>query len=492
MRQRLVPNDQLRSLLDETGWSGQKLAQVINQLGTEAGLTLTYQRASVTQWLSGIRPRPPVPELMVEAFSRQLGRPVTMAETGLGSVTRAPRRSEPLDWWKQSAATVLLEACALRGPMAHEARPYRLAELAVPAWSDMVSLCLEPRSPASTTAKATRTDVESAATMLHVFSDIDMMFGGGHARHALASYLQSTIAPWLAGDASPAVRRELLTTAARLTYLYGFMCFDDELHGTAQHHYLASLRLSAEGGDALGYAVTLRALSVQARLLGHRRPAVHLAESAVRIASNRVPARIRAFVLGQLAVAYAAAGNRHDALTTLFAAERNLSNADECSTGVAAYNFASLAHQQAATVACLGDRRNAIRALEVSIRHRPANERRSRAITLARLAELHLIDGHIGHACHTWQQFLDDYPFIRSGRADTALKTLRASIRPYQNYPTVRALLRRAATLRAAAGNYPTPAPAGSARWLAAPFLAALDVAVDDPLARPAPTTTPS
>ncbi len=435
MRRLQVPNHRLRALLDESGWSGQKLAGTINRLGAEAGLTLTYQRASVTQWLSGTRPRPPVPELMAEAFSRALGRRVTSSDLGLRPGVPARRTSERHPWSQHTAAAALLDATG----SAHGL--YRTAALAVPAWPD-ISFRREDRH--ATSDVSTRIDVRSAAAMLGVFSDADMMFGGGHARHALAGYLRTTTVPWLAGDGRPAERRELLTTAARLSYLCGFMCFDDELHGLAQHYYLASLRLAAEGGDPIGYALTLRALSVQARSLGHHRRAVDLAETAVRTATSRATPRVRAFLLGQLAVAHAADGNRHDALAALAAAERHLTRAGRHTPGVAAYHAGSLAHQRAAATACLGDRRIAIKALETSLRHRPAEERRSRVITLARLAELQLTDGRLEQACHTWHRFLDDYPNLRSRRADTALRTLRARTCPNQNHPAVRGLLRRA------------------------------------------------
>jgi tetratricopeptide (TPR) repeat protein len=428
-----VPNRHLRSLLDETGWSGQKFVNAINHLGAEAGLTLTYQRASVTQWLSGTHPRSPAPELMAEAFSRELGRRVTTTDLGLGPA--APRQ---LTWSEGATATVLREACAT----GHDGQPYRTAALAVPAWPDLSPSPASQPPPGDN--RPGRPEVRSAAAMLRLFSDTDMVFGGGHARLALAGYLRSTIAPWLAGDTRPNVRRELMTTAARLSYLCGFMCFDDELHGKAQRHYLTSLRLSAESADSIGYALTLRALSVQARLLGHCRPAVDLAEAAVHTATSRATPRVHAFLLGQLAVAHAADGDRHDALKALTAAEKHLSRADQYTPGVAAYHASSLAHQQAATTACLGDRRNAIKALETSIQHRPAEERRSRAITLARLAELQLAEGHLEQACHTWRHFLDDYPHLTSRRADTAMKTLRASIRPHQNNPAARGLLHRA------------------------------------------------
>ena len=440
MRRPRVPNHQLRSLLDETGWSGQKLVNIINHLGAEAGLTLSYQRASTTQWLSGIHPRNPVPELLAEAFTRALGRSVTPAELGLTPNTTTTQAAECPISWADSPAVALREATVT----GHDGRPYRMAGLAVPTWPPPHP---DHGSPGDTPARPGTTEVRSATAMLRLFSDTDMMFGGGHARIALASYLRTTIAPWLASDPDEPARRELLTTAARLCYLCGFMCFDDELHGTAQHYYLTSLRLSAESGDTIGYALTLRALSVQARSLGHVHPAVDLAEAAVRTATNRAAPRVHAFLLGQLAVAHAAAGDSHEALTALAGAEKQLSHADRYVPGVAAYHEGSLAHQQAATTACLGDRRNAIKALKTSIRHRPTEERRSRAITLARLAELLLVDGRLDQACHTWQLFLDDYRHLTSRRADTAMKTLRAHTRSHQNHPAVRALLHRATAL---------------------------------------------
>jgi len=46
-------------------------------------------------------------------------------------------------------------------------------------------------------------------------------------------YLATVIAPWLRATAPPVVRRELLTAAARLTYLCGFTHYDDELHSAS-------------------------------------------------------------------------------------------------------------------------------------------------------------------------------------------------------------------------------------------------------------------
>jgi tetratricopeptide (TPR) repeat protein len=240
-------------------------------------------------------------------------------------------------------------------------------------------------------------------------------------------------------------------TAARLTYLCGFTHYDDELHGTAQHYYLTTLRLAAEAGDATGYAVTLRALSGQARILGHHRQAVQLAEAGVRAVPGNAGSQTSAFLFGQLAVAHAANGSRRDAVRHLITAEQHLDRARDAPGPIGGCHPASLAHQQAAVRAKLGDRTGAIQALTVSIQHRPPEERRSRALTLARLAELQLDHGELEAACATWQRFLLDYPYLRSRRLDRAFRSMRARLRPHSTNSAVVALHRKAAGLRLSA-----------------------------------------
>jgi tetratricopeptide (TPR) repeat protein len=442
-----VPNIMLRTLLAEAGWTGDALARAINALGAEAGMSLRYGRPAVAHWLAGMRPRPPVPDLVAEAFSRKLHRPVLVSETGLGS----PGAPDPPRtwWWEMDVASRLMAPREIgaggTAPLAN--RSYRLAELTVPGWVELASARQGLSWNAESGEKVERWHVRSAAGMVRLFSDADFAFGGGQVRLELARYLAATVAPWLRASATPAVRRELLITASRLTYLCGFMYFDDELHGAAQHYYLTNLRLAAEAGDPTGYAVTLRALSGQARLLGHYREAVNLAEAAVRAAGDMARPQTAAFLFGQLAVAHAAAGDRRDAVRHLITAERHLDRARDAPEPIGGCDAASLAHQQAAIRAKLGDRAGAIKALTVSIRHRPVAERRSRAITLARLAELQLDDGDLEAACGTWQRFLQDYPHLRSQRIDRALTAMRARLQPHQNNSAVIAVHRRMAVL---------------------------------------------
>jgi tetratricopeptide (TPR) repeat protein len=451
-----IPNTMLRELLAETGWTGEAFARAVNLAGAEAGLSLRYGRSSVAHWLSGVCPHPPVPDLVAEALSRKLGRPVPVVVTGLvGAATTTDPNAPPAPWWKMDAAARLVEPREIgaggAAPVAH--RGYHLSDLAVPGWAELTGTRQSWSWPATSIGKVEQWHVRSTADMVEMFSDVDLAFGGGHARRALSGYLAATVAPCLRASATPSVRRELLTAASRLTYLCGFMYFDDELHGAAQHYYLTALRLAAEAGDQAGYAVTLRALSGQAHLLGHHQQAVHLAEAAVHAGGATEPQTL-AFLLGQLAVAYAGAGNCGQAVRHLLTAERHLNRVRDTPKPIGGCHAAALAHQLAEVQAKLGDRRGAIEALTASLSLRPPAERRSRAVTLARLAELQLDGGDLEAACRNWQRFLQDYLHLRSRRIDRALASMRARLRPHQNNSAVIALRRRVATRGAVPGSH--------------------------------------
>jgi hypothetical protein len=440
------PNLLLRALLAEARWTGQGLARAVNAIGAESGERLQYNRASVAHWLTGVRPRQPVPQLIAEAFSRKLGRPVTVYAVGLAAPDQYASGRAP--WPAGDAAAALAElGSADADPARRETLRGSLYTLAVP-----------PVLPAPPAARAGRAAdghpppaggalVEAAGRVARFFAEADAAFGGGHARSALAAYLASDIAPRLRAASSSSPHRGLPAAAAELTYLCGFMCFDDNMHGAAQRYYLTALRLAAQAGDLATHRMALRAMSVQAHYLGHHSHALHLAEAAWRGGAARAAPHTQAFLLGQRAVAHAGVGDRGAALADLRAAERRLERTSGTSDVIGVYHQASLEHQRAEMLAALGDRAGAIDALTASLRHRPRGERRARAITLARLAGLQLDHGHLEAAVVTWHRFLDEYPFLYCGRADAAFAAMRARIRPHRGNTAARALWRRAADM---------------------------------------------
>jgi len=460
-------NPHLRRALNEAGWTEQQLATAVNDAGREIGATLSYDRTAVAHWLAGTWPRPPGPGLLAEVFSRRLGRAVTPADLGLGPVsgqaTRSPAaiansgaplgapQAQPADQLPDDdvvpALVALARAQATTATATAVQPAYSLAGLAVPGWPHAGTGLPAARGAAT---EVTAADVLAAERLARLFGTSEAALGGGQVRRAAAFYLAADLAPKLATGARVARRRRLLSAATEIAYLCAFMCFDDELNGLSQRYYHVALRLAAENADQAAYAITLRGMSVQASVLGHRQQARQLAEAAVVAGVRKVMPVSQAFLSGQLAVARAAEQDRAGALASLAEAERSLSQATSGGSArplIGAYNPASLAHQRAAVQSLLGDDQGAIAALAASITQRPRAERRSRAVTLATLGELQLNAGHLDEAIATWHGFLDDYPHLKSARVTTALGTLRRRVRPHARNAAARALLQRAADL---------------------------------------------
>lgn len=438
MRRLRPPNRALRALLTESGWSGARLALEVNSLGAAQGFTLTYDRTTVSHWLSGTQPRPPAAQLVAQALSTRLGRRLRATDTGLAEAGD-PEAGE-------GGVALLDGALGLAGQQGvyavgelHGVRGTAASQLTTTAAE--FDLSQTPRHPATTIGTP---HVESARHLLIVLSRSDDVFGSGAVREPLRRFLGTTLLPWLRGSAPPGVRRELFEVAAQLAYLCGFVAYDGGRHALAQRMYWAAARLADEVGDRVGHAVALRGLSVQAHQLGHADEARALAWGAARIGVRHAPPRQHAFFLGQLAVAEAATGDA-TCLARLTQTERCLERAGgagELPTG--AFHPGALALQQAYVHRARGDHRSAVRALETSLRHRPPDERRSTAITLADLALTHLDIGHLDRACAAAHTFLDTYPVIASDRADTRLRTLLARLRPHARNRAAAGVLERA------------------------------------------------
>ncbi|GAB3949668.1 helix-turn-helix domain-containing protein [Streptomyces sparsus] len=89
-------NHRLAALLAEAGWSAADLARTVNALVVAQSVALRYDRTAVAHWLTGSRPRPPVPDLVALAFSRRCNRLVTTADTGLTQTSQGlPTRPNP-------------------------------------------------------------------------------------------------------------------------------------------------------------------------------------------------------------------------------------------------------------------------------------------------------------------------------------------------------------------------------------------------------------
>ncbi|SES46713.1 hypothetical protein SAMN04487983_106110 [Streptomyces sp. yr375] len=440
MAQLRQPNDTLRSMLVRSAWTLEALARSVNAVAAETGRSLTYDRTSVSKWLAGVLPRDDVVPLLVEAFSRRLGRPLTSADLGLGGAVAAAGRSAARG--VSEPAVVLAELAAgqadFRRRTALESSPYQLLDSLVrPVSAPRVGVGVSPY-------RSGRAEVQALRTASVLFASLMEALGGGTARVALATFLAEDVTTWLHAHASDTVRGELFTGAAELTLLLARMNIDLHAHGLAQRYLDIAFALASEVGGRTTEAIALRVMSAQALDLGHHEAALHLAEAA-ESAVRESPGAVRAFVDAQLALAQAATEQHRSCLRLFDRVDRNSPDGEGAfASPFGSYSRASALYQRAGALTHLGEVRLAAQDLTVSLRHRAHDETRARALTLSRLAGLHLRMGHVDEACAAWLEFLDLYPLLHSARADRELTGLIQKLRPHGRHHAVAHVLERA------------------------------------------------
>ncbi|NBE50628.1 transcriptional regulator [Streptomyces boluensis] len=313
--------------------------------------------------------------------------------------------------------------------------------LTAPNWPDVVG-----RMEAAGTGAAQRIGMPEArlvGDMTERISELDDQFGGRHARPMASAFLINTVAPYLRADAPDDVRKAMLSAASDLLYLTGYMAVDEGLHGLAQRYYVKALELAGAGEDHLTYCTTLRGMSVQAVDLGHGAKAMELADAAAT-ASPKAGPRMQAFLVGQQAHAAAQTGDRTGAMRYIREAEAAMDRAEGRAKALGSYDPAALNYHISQVRYELGDMLGAVEAMQQADRLRPAIYRRTRMHQRGTLAERQFEIGHLEAACATWNQALDDYPNVQSGRADDRVRTMFKVLRPHLKNGTARDLYERA------------------------------------------------
>ncbi len=316
--------------------------------------------------------------------------------------------------------------------------------LTIPGWQDVVARAEGIRTGKS--AHIGMNDVRMVIDMSDRLSDLDDEFGGGYTRPMAASFLINTVAPALGAGGTDEVRKAMRSAASDLCYLTGYMAVDEGEHHLAQQYYLKALELAGAANDPLTYCTTLRGMSVQAINLGHGAKALRLADAAAA-ASPQAGPRMRAFLAGQQAHAAAQTGDRAGALSHIREAEIAMDRAESRPQTFRSYDFTSLYYHVGQVRYELGDKIRALQAFEESDRVRLSMYQRNRVHYRGLIAERQLELGHLEAACHTWNLALDDYPLVKSGRADDRMRRMAAFIRPYRKNAAARALYERARPL---------------------------------------------
>ncbi|MFI5619130.1 tetratricopeptide repeat protein [Streptomyces sp. NPDC051567] len=419
-----APNTALAALLAESGWSQDRLARAVNRVGAENGTPLRYGRASVNHWLGGTVPqRERVRHFIAEALSRRLRRPVTVAEVGFPSET-SPSST---DFRHIVEGLIELSDPSRRGVLG---AGLFSAALTIPGWEDLTERMQAVK--ADPHLRVGPEEVAAVSAMTEHLSGLDGKFGGRYARPMAAAFLSHTVAPYLKADASAETRKSMLSAAAMLCYLTGWMAVDEGNHGLAQQYYVKGLELAAAGADKPTYCHILRGMSVQAAHLGHGVPAVRLANSAAEVSTESSP-RMRAFLAGQQAHAYALAGERANALRSIRETERAVDQAESQIGTFGGFTSATLAFMLSEVRHAFGDAKGSVESLQDHFRLRDASDSRRSGIKFTfLLAERQLGMGHLEAACDTWGKALDAYPHVHSGYVDQQVRKVGSLLTPYR------------------------------------------------------------
>lgn len=433
-----TPNTALAGLMQTEGVGNAQLARRTNAIGKELGVTLHYDKSSVSQWLAGSTPKPQARPAILEALSRLTGRPVTSAEVGWGvdpaeerdvvSGVMALSRAD-MDPSRRSVLTAGMYA----------------ATLAVPTYDELTDE-LEQRvkdTSAGRTIRIGMSDVETVTKMTDKVAEILDEIGAGHARPMAAAFITNTIGTYLRADASDTVRKAMLSAVSDFVYLTGWMAMYETKQGLGQKYYRLALDFAADGEDHVTYCRTLRGMSLQASHLGYGEKALELADSAAEAAPASGP-RLVAFLRGQQAAAAAMTGDRNTALTRLRETETALSQADNRRDAVGGYDEAAYHFHEAHVRWSLKDGPGSIKALRRSNAARNPQERQGRVHCLGVIAERQMAMRHVEAACATWNTFLDEHQMISSARGDKHLRTMLTGLKPYASLPAVRTLDERA------------------------------------------------
>lgn len=306
------PNDVLVAVLAELGWSPRTLAQRINR----AFGTGTVAATAPYHWRDAGRvPRQPLPALTAWVLSRELGRPVTVAELWQGQAPDTPLTlpaTIEMDLpWTRPATLGIIDDWVVSGLL--DRRHFLAVSGTALAAAAAGYLTAEPGSLTAAlngrgVGHPLLDQIEQSIPLLQRLDDAN----GGQAHLAYVGAQFRAVALLLRQPCHPGhVERRLFAALAELGQLAGWMAFDAARNGLAQRYFFTALRAAGEAGSRPMAAHVLADLAFQAASRNQPTDAVFLGETAARVASG-TPATVRASVSTRLAYGYAIAGRHTD------------------------------------------------------------------------------------------------------------------------------------------------------------------------------------
>ncbi|WP_093800197.1 MFS transporter [Streptomyces sp. Wb2n-11] len=472
-REQRGPNEKLGTVLALAGISNAGLARRVNDLGSQRGLTLRYDKTSVARWVSkGMVPQGAAPHLIAAAIGAKLGRPVPLHEIGLADADPAPEvgLAFPRDVSAAVRSATELYRLDLAGRRAGGGGIWQslAGSFAVSAYATPASRWLITPADSSVARDSTATspgEPASDATPLRVgHADVaklreaaedarrwDSKYGGGDWRSSMVpECLRVDAAPLLLGSYSDDVGRSLFGATSELTRLAGWMAFDTGQQEAAQRYYIQALRLARAAADVPLGGYVLASMSLQATYRGFADEGVDLAQAALERNRGLATARTMSFFRLVEARAHAKAGDAQAAGAALRAAEGWLERAREGDSDPSWLGFYSYDRFAADAAECYRDLKapRQVRRFTEQALSRPTEEFvRSHGLRLVVSAVAELESGNLDAACAAGTRAVEVAGRISSARTTEYVRDLLHRLEPYGDEPRVAELRERARPL---------------------------------------------
>ncbi|MEV0779641.1 sporulation protein [Streptomyces sp. NPDC050433] len=498
------PNEKLGTVLALAGISNAGLARRVNDLGSQRGLTLRYDKTSVARWVSkGMVPQGAAPHLIAAAIGAKLGRPVPLHEIGLADADPAPevglafprdvgeavrsatdlyrldlagRRAGSGGIWQSLAGSFAVSAYAtpasrwLISPadssvardaaMAEAARRAHAAHgggaLTGPPASALAPGAAGPAGAAGADGEVSplRVGHSDVAKLREAAADArrwDSKYGGGDWRSSMVpECLRVDAAPLLLAAYSDEVGRGLFGATAELTRLAGWMAFDTGQQEAAQRYYIQALRLARAAADVPLGGYVLASMSLQATYRGFADEGVDLAQAALERNRGLATARTMSFFRLVEARAHAKAGDAAAAGAALKAAEGWLERSRAGDADPSWLSFYSYDRFAADAAECYRDLKvpHQMRRFNEQALSRPTEEfARSHGLRLVVSAVAELESGNLDAACAAGTRAVEVAGRISSARTTEYVRDLLHRLEPYGDEPRVAELRERARPL---------------------------------------------
>ncbi|OLB80999.1 MAG: hypothetical protein AUI14_04910 [Actinobacteria bacterium 13_2_20CM_2_71_6] len=442
------PNDRLAAVLSEAGWSHAGLAKRVNDECQRYSVPRAYTPTSVANWLAGMVPAAPVPEVLAQLLSERLGRVITLGD--LGYHEDVPP-GLGLTWESSTRATVGAVAKLWRVDMERRAillgSAWIATAFATPTREWLLDWAEDDISHAGGRRVGT-TEVDVVWSMCHAFADADHRLGGGYARTTLTHYVNQVVLPLLDGTYSEEIGRRLLAATARLCNLAGFMAFDSGAQGLGQRYHIQGLRLAQAGRDRALGAQILADMAMQAQYLGNAIEACALARAGQRAATQSGSHSTLARCCAMEARAHARQGDGRQCGQAMTRAEHALERVRKEEEPSWIRFFTEEQLQAEFTYAAADLRRPCdVRSFAGPVLAATSEMERRRVLVTSAVASSYLEPGPSGsgpvdvdQACATLKQTVPLVQVLTTKRGLEAVNRVRRQLAPYRDQTPVREL----------------------------------------------------